>query len=269
MGYANDTGYTPATFEDIMSAIRVGINAQFGTSYTVETFVGTGYYKYMYAPVQRLLENEVKTSEIFLKLQGYFAAINARISRPVNTNPGLIERIGLEGYPVSVKPPTNVDAGKLFICVDVDETADDYAAQKLLINTVIKDSTVAGVVTQGAQVNTIVLTNGQAFDFKFALPDRVEPLIRLTTVLSENNQVVVGSPDDVRIKLFANIMTRYSLGKNFEPERYFSLVDAPWAESVLLEYSTDGGATWSNDTFEANYDDLFVVKLENIEIVEA
>ena len=270
MGYANETGYIPATFVDIMTGIMNGVNAQFGTTYTYETFVGSGFYKFFYALAQELQENEVKTSEIFLKVQGYFAVINARISRPVNTNPGLIEKLGLSGYVASVKKPINADAGKVFVAVNVDETLPDYAARKLAINTVIMNSTVAGVVTQGAQVSTIVLSNGQAFDFKFDLPDRKTPLLRLTLTLSDNNQVVVGSPDDVRIKLFENIMTRYSLGKNFEPERYFNVEeDAPWAESVLLEYSLDSGATWTDDTFVALYDDLFVIKLENIDIIEA
>jgi len=48
------------------------VNTQFGQSYTMDTFIGTNLYKYFYALAQLLQENEVKTSEIFLKLQQYF-----------------------------------------------------------------------------------------------------------------------------------------------------------------------------------------------------
>lgn len=270
MSFASESGYTPVSIETMMLAVMEGVNDEFGTTYTAETFIGTNFYKYFYALIQRLQENEVKTSEIFLKLQDYFAVTNERIARPVVTSPGLVEKLDAEGYVASVKPPEVADAGKLYICVDTDGGAAGYAAVKLAINTIIKDSTAAGVVTQGAQSSTIVLSNGQSFDFKFALPNRIDVLLKLTTTLSENNQVVVGNPDDVKQALLDNIEARYKLGKNFEPQRYFNVLDdAPWAESVLLEWSDDDGANWHSTVYEADFDDVFTILLENIELIEA
>ena len=266
MGFALDSGYTPADVETLMLAVMANINTQFGTAYTYETFVGTNFYKYFYALIQELQKSEVKTSEIFLKLQQYFTITNEAISRPVVTNPGLIEKFSDEGFVASVKKPIDADAGKCYICVDTDELDPDYEDVKLEICTIIKDSVVAGVVTQGAQVEAIVLSNGQSFDFKFDLPDRIEPDLKLTIALSENNEVLVLSPEDVKIKLLANIASRYSLGRNFEPQRYFSIVDAPWAQSVLLEY--DIGSGFVSTVYDAAYDDLFVIKLENITLIE-
>lgn len=268
MGYAQDTGYTPATIEEIMETLMEGINAQFGTSYTYESFVGTGYYKTFYSLAQKLQENEVKTSEIFAKLQQYFVTTNELISRPVVTNPGILDKMAVEGYVASVKPMIDADAGKIHICVDTDETADDYAETKLAICTLISQITVAGAVTQGSEVETIVLSNGQSFDFKFNLPTRIPILLRLTITLSDNNQVVIGNPDDVRLALFNNINARYRLGKNFEPERYFGIVDAPWAESVLLEWSIDNGANWEDEVFVSEYNELYTFGLDDIELVE-
>jgi hypothetical protein len=269
MGYANESGYTPQTINEIMLGIMANINTQFGTSYTEENFVGTNFYKYFYALAQRMQDNEVKTSEIFAKLQQYFDITNERISRPVVTNPGLLEKLEDEGYIASVKKPIDADAGKVFVCVDTDETADDYEDVKLAICTLIKDSTAAGVVSQGTESEAIVLSNGQSFDFKFNLPDRIPVLLRLTVTLSENNQVVVGDPDEVKLALLANINARYRLGKNFEPQKYFSILDAPWASQVLLEWSDDDGATYQSTIFDADYDELFDIDLENIELVEA
>lgn len=267
MGFAQESGYTPTTIQTMMISVMNNVNTQFGTAYTEETFLGTNFYKYFYALIQKLQENEVKTSEIFTKLMDYFAVTNERISRPAVTAPGLIEKLAGEGYTASVKAPIDADAGKAYICVDVDETADDYADTKLEINTLIMESVAAGVVTQGTESSSIVLSNGQAFDFKYDLPDREEPDLRLTITLSENNQFVVKSPEEVKQILMDNIAAKYALGKNFEPQRYFTIIDAPWAESVLLEYDIGGG--FVSAVFDAAYDDLFVIDLANITLIEA
>jgi hypothetical protein len=145
----------------------------------------------------------------------------------------------------------------------------DYAATKAALGLLISQITVGGAVTQGLEVVTIVLSNGQSFDFKYWLPNRIAVLLRLTTTLSENNEVVIGSPDDVKLALLANIEARYRLGKNFEPQRYYQVSDAPWASQVLLEWSIDNGATYFSTIYDAAFDALFDVKLENITLVEA
>lgn len=261
-----------------MDVVMGNVNTQFGTTYTTETFIGTNLYKFYYALIQRLQENEVKTSEIFLKLQQFIALTNERIQRPVVTPPGLIENFEAEGFKCSVKPMIDADAGKIYVCVDNPqedpsddwENAAEYADEKLVACTLIKDSVAAGVVSQGSETETIVLTNGQSFDFKFNLPNRIDVLLRLTVALSENNQVVIDDPDTQKQRLLDNINARYALGKNFEPQKYFDINDdAPWAESVLLEWSDDAGANWHDTVYDADYDDLFKVLLENIELVES
>jgi hypothetical protein len=268
MSFSEETGYTPKSFNTLMSEVRQGVNAQFGTSYTAGNFVGTNFYKYFYSLMQKLQESEIRTSEIFLKLQEYISVTNERISRPVVTPMGLIDKLESIGFTASVKPPLEADAGKLFLCVDVDSEDEDYGDLKLQICNTLKDSVVGGIVTQGTEVESLVLSNGQSFDYKFNLPDRILPLIRLTITLSENNQVLIKSPEDVRDILRANIAARYRLGRNFEPQRYFSTIDAPWASKVLLEYSLDDGATYESDIYDSEYDELFDVRLENIVVIE-
>jgi len=268
MGFAQDQGYIPQTIAEIMEAVRVNINAQFGTTYIAENFVGTNWYKYFYSMAQRMQENEVKTSEIFLKMQEYFTVTNERVLRPNTTNPGIVDYLASYGFLASTKKPINDDAGKLFVCVDVDETADDYADTKETIGNLIKNCCVAGVVSQGTEEVTITLDNSQSFDFKFNLPDRIPVLLKLTITLSDNNLFAVSDPLVVRQALFDNIEAKYKLGKNFEPQRYFSVVDAPWASQVLLEYSVDDGENYSSAIFESDYDELFTFDIEDITIVE-
>lgn len=268
MSFAQETGYVPVPIEDIMESIMEGINTQFGTTYTIETFVGTNFYKYFYALAQRIQENEVKASEIFTHLQDYFDFTNETILRPKVTPNGLIDTFAAEGWTVSVKEVIEAEAGQCFICVDVDEEGDDYAAEKLEICTLIKDNVAAGIITMGTETEALTLTNGQEFDFSFNLPDRVEVWLRLTVTLSRNNQVAILTPEEQKQALIDNIASLYALGKDFEPERYFTTADAPWASDILLEYSVDEGSNWETEVFESEYDDLFVVLLENITLIE-
>lgn len=266
MSFTQDAGYLPSTIADLMALVREGVNEQFGTTYDEETFLGTNFYKYFYALVQRLQANEVKTSEIVLKLQQYFAVTNEEIQRPNTTHPGLVEYFYANGgYRASTKKPEDADAGKLYVCVDTDEGADDYAETKFAICNLVKTCCVAGVISQGSEVETITLANGQSFDFKFALPNRTPIVLKLTITLSDNNQFTIAPDEEVIQKLYDNINARYKLGLDFEPQRYFSILDAPWASNVLLEYDTGGGFT--SDVFSADFDDLLTFDIGDITLV--
>lgn len=269
MGWAKDTGYVPMTVDEILSSIRVNINGTFLTSYTVENFPGSNHYKFAYALAQEIAKGEVLTSEIFFKVQNYFVSMNSRIARPVVTDPGTLEALLALGYMASIKKMVLLDAGKRSVCVLLDPDDPDFAAKKLAIATKIFECTAGGVILQGDQVETIVISNGQSMDSRFVLPDIQEPLLRLTITISENNQQFIQSPEWVRARLMANIAARYRLGLNFEPEKYFTFEDAPWASEILLEYSLDGGSTWLSAVFDAAYDDLFEIDLANITIIEA
>lgn len=267
MSFSEEQGYLPATISGLMSLVRAGVNEQFGTTYTDDTFLGTNFYKFFYALIQRLQENEVKTSEIVLKLQQYFEVTNEMITRPNTTNPGVVDYLTAAGYVASVKKPIDADAGKAYICVDLDDAADDYDDKKFEVCDLISKSIVAGVITQGTEEEFITLSNLQSFPFKFNLPTRIPVLLRLTLTLSDNNQSVILSDEEVAQKLFDNITARYRLGLSFEPQRYFSVLDAPWAASVLLEYSSDAGGTWDDVPYDADYDELFEFELEDITVV--
>lgn len=269
MGFSQENGYIPSSIQEIMNAVMRGVNTRFGTSYTAETFVGTNWYKYFYSLAQKYQESEVKTAEIFLKIQEYFIDTNEKISRPNTTHPGIFDYFQSKGYFISTKPPDDADAGKVFICVDVDHEADDYAETKALLCSYVKDCVVAGVISQGTEESDIILENGQSFTFKYNLPTEIPILLKLTITLSENNEFSIASPEESALKLYQNITAKYKLGKNFEPQKYFTVLDAPWASQVLLEYSDDDGETWASSVYDADYDEVLTFDLADIEIVEA
>lgn len=390
MSFASETGYIPVSIGQLMAVVRENVNAQFGTEYDETTFLGTNFYKYFYALIQRLQSNEVKTSEIFQRLQEYFNVTNEKLARPNTTAPGIFDYFASKGYFVSIKPPIDADAGKLFICVDVEDnhargvveitdytklvsgtddaitvgataftaqagaatpgtgtfqaaTSNDATAASLALqinahatagalveawavgakvyiralavgtsgNSIalsytdndtnvgatvsganlsggvalgdddedyddvkeelcgyVRDCAVGGIVSQGTEEEEITLSNNQAFTFKFNLPDKIPVLLRLTLTLSENNQFSIQSPDWIKERLMANIAERYKLGMNFEPQRYFSVIDAPWAGQILLEWSDDDGGNWHDEIYDADYDEVFSFDVGDISIVE-
>lgn len=267
MGFAQDTGYIPTSLEEIISFIREGVNTQFSATYTEETFLGTNWYKYAYQIAQRVQQGEVKTSEIFQKLQLYISLTNERIQRPSVSFPGLLESFDSQGFIVAVKPPEEADAGKIFICVQLDPDADDYEDKKLEAANLIKDFVAAGMVTMGSEVTPITLSNGQEFDFKFNLPVLTPILLRLTATKSRNQVLTVPADEIIRQQIFDNVNARYRLGWDFEPERYYSVSDALWANDVTLEWSDDDGANWHPEVFEAEYTDLYTFELGDIAVV--
>ncbi len=267
MSFAQDNGYTPATFDEIMSEVREGINAQFGTTYNETDFVGTNWYKFAYAIVQKIQLGEIKTSEIFQKLQQYIELTNERIQRPSVSFPGLVDSFTDNGYVASVKPMEEADAGKVSICLDLDPLAPGFAAEKLAVCTLIKDFVAAGIVTLGDQSETIVLSNGQSFDFKFTCRVETPILLRLTATQSRNQLVALPTDEDIRAEIFNNINARYRLGWDFEPERYFGVSDALWANDVTLEWSDDGGSNYFDTVYEAEFTDKLTFALEDISVV--
>jgi len=269
MGFALESGYTPVTIDEIISFFRVGINAQFNTSYTVDSFIGTNHYKWFYPIAQRVSEGEIKTSEIFTKLQNYFRITNEKMARPNTTGPGIIDYFAERGFSISVKPMIEAEAGELRVAVNLDDGADDYAEKKTEFCNILKTCVVGGVVTIGDESETVVLSNDQSFDFNFNLATKIPILLKLTLTLSENNQFSVLTPEETSALLFSNINDRYRFGLNFEPQRYFSVIDAPWAASVLLEYSIDDGGNWLTAVADLEYDELYTFALADISVVEA
>ena len=54
-------GYVPSSFDDILERLIVRVNAEFGTEYTRQTFIGTNFYKCFYPIIQEFISAEAAT----------------------------------------------------------------------------------------------------------------------------------------------------------------------------------------------------------------
>ena len=269
MAYTDENGFIPDTMEDLINDFMNGINTKFGTSYTLDTFVGSNFYKYFYVIAQQIIDNEIVFAQAFQKLQDYIRSTNETISIAKTPLDGLIKVFADAGYQISIEPMTALNAGTLGVCVDVDDEATDYADMKLEILTMLKDYTVAGIFFSGTETGDIALTNGQSFEFGFDLPtEYASTELQLTITLSQNVNIVPDSESEIKTKLLANLANRYSIGRDFEPDRYFDiLTDAPYASSVLLKWRKTSGDSFSGAVYSANYKDVFRFDASRISVV--
>ncbi|MDR0676047.1 MAG: hypothetical protein LBF97_03285 [Elusimicrobiota bacterium] len=269
MAYTKENGYIPTTFDDIMIKLMQGINSQFNTNYTIETFQGTNFYKYFYALAQLLAQDEIDTSLIFERYKDYIRTTNEKIAIPKTPIIGLIDTFDKNGIKISVRKVTTDNAGRLAVCALLDASASDYQQKKQLVLEILAQYTVAGLFYDGTETGSITLSNNQVFDFAFYLPNYFSTNLKLTINLSHNTQLISESIDVIQKTLLNNIAANYSLGVDFEPEKYFTISrDANYASKVLLEYSNSKTSNvFVSSIYTASFQDFFTFDQQNVEVI--
>ena len=133
-------GYNPRDFDSIVSEFRQSINREYGQNLTAEQFEGSNWYKLIYSASQLIETVEGNISELSNKMIDYIRKVNEDIQLPKSSIDGIQEHLFNDlGLISSVKPSTASDAGKLYIAVDVDNTASDYADKKQQILEKLKE----------------------------------------------------------------------------------------------------------------------------------
>lgn len=269
MPFTTENNYVPETFNDLMTRFMQGVNSQFGTSYTQESFVGTGWYKFFYPIAQNILTVENLFAQTYAKLQDYIRTTNEAIAIPKTPREGLIKTFADRGFVISIEPQTLANAGTLGVCVDVDPAAAGFTQTKQTILDILKEYTVAGLYYNGNQTGTSRLSNGQDFTFAFYTPTRRDLYLKLNVQLSQNTSIVADDRNTIKSKLLANLSALYQLGNNFEPDKYFTISrDAPYASKITLSYSFTGNeGSYETDVYQANFKDLFEFTDAHIEVV--
>jgi len=247
MAWNLTNGYQPRTFAEILQAFTDEVNAQFGTTYDTTTIVGTEFYKFFYAGAQLVMQSEAQTAEISAKMIDYIRTANENINLPKSTidgfTQGLLDELELNSTIKDIT--TSGEAGYMFLVVDVDDGAVDYATTKQAIIDRMALWLTAGLFYNGTEIGTKTALNGQTFTYKYALPTAVDVLVRITVTVSANAKTPILNENQIRDIFDANFASLYRLGLNFEPEKYLEIArDLPFASDILLEYSEDAGANW-------------------------
>lgn len=258
-------GYNPRDFDSIVSEFREAINSEYGLKMTAEQFKGSNWYKLIYSASQLIETVEGNISELSNKMIDYIRKTNEDIQLPKSTIDGLQEHLLSDlGLISSVKPSTASDAGKLYIAVDVDNTASDYTEKKQNILKSLKKYCTAGLYFTGSERGDLVASNGQSFTFGYDLPEIVNMQVRITVTISDSTTSVILNSAQIKSIFEENFKKMYRLGFDFEGDRYLDIRnDLPFASKILIEWSTNG-TSWSSGIWQSAYNQKVI--LENVTV---
>ena len=268
-------GYTKQTFNELLATLTQAVNEQFGTNYTVDSIVGSNHFKSFYGGLQLVMESENKINDLQVKVVDYIRTINESISAPISSVDGTIkyfkDNLGLD---VSLRPITDVSlAGQPAIAVDIDPSASDFNSRKQQIFDALRISQTEGLYwynpSTEAKTNEYrgesSALNGQAFPYAFFTPVAFPMYVKITITRSRDNLAYQLNTAQIEQLFRMNFASRYSLGRDFEGERYLSICDVPSAADVKVEWSTDN-ASWTEGVREMEFDSK--ISIAGITVVE-
>lgn len=267
MSYNVTNGYAPRDYETILAECVEVVNQEFGTNYTIQSFVGTNLWKFLYTTIQGLMTVENNIAELGVKIQDYIRTQNEELIIPRSSPDGIMQIIQDElGLVSSIKPvDTALNAGLIYLAVDIDNTSDDYADRKQQILNILHENMGAGLFYQGTETGTVTASNGQSFNYAYSLPTEVPLYIKIKVTVSENTTLFVETPTAIKAKFLNNFASKYRLGYDFEPQTYLCKEDLPFAGAIEIKYSTDN-EEFKTIILESAYNEKFTIDENNVEV---
>ena len=269
MSYSVLNGYAPRDYNTILRECVDIVNQQFNTSYTPQSFTGTNMWKFLYTFIQEVMQAENKAAEIEEKLEDYIRTQNEKLLIHRSSVSGFMQATEQElGLISSIKPiESAAEAGKPEICVDVDETAENYAETKQKIFDLMHECLTAGLFYQGDQTGTVTAENGQQFNYAFSLPTKTPLKIKIEIKVSDNNNYYIDTALEVKEKFLKNFNAMYRLGYDFEPQQYLTIErDLNFAGEIKTTWSTNNGTSWSGEILQGVFDEKLTISADNVEV---
>lgn len=266
MTYTVTNGYSPRSYETILTECVQVVNEQFGTNYTNQTFTGTNLWKYLYATIQGLMTVENNIAELGVKLQDYIRTQNEELIIPTSSENGFTALLEREmGLIASFKPTeSSSDAGQIHLAIDIDNTAEDYAEKKQQIFNLMAEHLGAGLFYNGTEQGTVTELNGQSFNYAFYLPTETNLKVKIQVRVSENTNLFVETTNKIKEKFLANFAKAYRLGYDFEPQIYLCKDDLPFASEIKITYQSNG--SYSGEVLNSAYDEKIIITENNVEV---
>lgn len=269
-------GFEKQSFDDILAIMTDAINQQFNTDYTPDTIVGSNHFKFFYGGLQLRMECDNKIAELGNKIIDYIRTTNESISQPVSSPDGTIKYFKDNlGLTISLKPITQPsEAGMPAVCVDIDPTSDTFNSVKQQIFDALRITQTEGLYWFNPSTSPSAreyrgessALNGQALPYSFWTPEESTMDVKITVTRSRESLAYQLNTAQIEELFINNFNARYSLGKDFEGSVYLNVNDIKGASEVLVEWSTDGGSSWSSGVRDMNFDQK--IALGNITIVE-
>lgn len=262
-------GFEKQSFDDILQILTDAINQQFNTDYTVDTIVGSNHFKFFYGGLQLRMECDNKIAELGNKIVDYIRTTNESIAQPVSSPDGTIryfkENLGLT---VSLKPITDpTDAGKPAVCVDIDPTETTFESVKQQIFDALRLTQTEGLYWFNPSTSPSdreyrgesSALNGQALPYCFFVPEESTMDVKITVTRSRESLAYQLNTAQIEELFVKNFNAQYSLGKDFEGSVYLNVNDIRGASEVLVEWSINGGSSWSSGIRDMDFDQKIIL----------
>lgn len=268
MSFSVINGYTKQTFNELLDALTANVNAQFNTNYTRDTIVGSNHFKSFYAGIQIIMSAENKINELGNKIIDYIRTVNESIAAPSSSPDGTVAYFKRElGFDVSLRAITDVSlAGKPAIAVDIDPSRDDFDSVKQQIFDALRLTQTEGLYwynpdttpAENEHRGESSALNGQAFPYCFFTPRETKLDVRIIVTRSRDNLSYQQNASDIENLFRANFANKYTIGRDFEGERYLSVCNVASAANIVVQWSKNGD-NWSDTVLESAFDEKFIL----------
>jgi hypothetical protein len=268
------SNYIPEDFNTILQRGIDYTNEQLGTKYTLTTVEGAEPYLMLYNGTQEVMNVQNALSLLADFLKRYIGEKNLKINQPRNSVPGFIAYVAsadadLGGIKGNFRVATVDTAGHLAfspdIYIDAGDVYNGITEEKIdtLANWQPKmfkalSYLVGGNVFDGETMGTVEIA-GQEYPVAYSTLTRTAIKLRATITADRNNASPRDTDDAITVKMKANYETKYYVGNVFYPQQILAVADLAWASNVLVEYSTDGGTSWSSTPANLAYNVKYIL----------
>lgn len=262
MGWTTQ-GFQPDNFDEIMRVYydKFVASSDEYKDITFDKFKGSEEYRHFYAAVQVDMTLQLMFSGIGGKIADYMREINYKIGKPTTTHTeivgGLVRDFDfIKAASMASQTEANRGTTELYLAYTVPDdqiTASmnaDIAAYLSQYNIVGGNVMINGSQGTKFEIST-PLENNQSWIYRWNTGTSADLKFRFNIWISRSASDAGHTVQEI-IKIIGDkFASRYSMGSDIEPEKYWNLDEFEWAGDALLEYTTDGGSTWTDAILQA------------------
>ncbi|EPW7384773.1 TPA: hypothetical protein ACMD15_003432 [Vibrio cholerae] len=258
--WSSSSGWQPVSIDQAINSYYEAFKMNGYRDLSYSQFVDSREYEVSYMGAQ--IDHQISSmfGEVIQRLKVFIRDTNEKIMNPTTTANAIMSGINdTFGFRCSVKEMTAEDAGKIHIAIDHGDISKKPELRYEIARFLEKQCVVGGIVTVGDIEQTIVLGSGGVEIYRWTANKDTLINWRVKITISRNSTSPLDTVEEVIKKFFDNWKNLYWIGMDVEPESYLNIFrDCPYASSILLEYSVDGGESWSNEVIKSKYDVKYI-----------
>ena len=260
MKYDNSSGIQVDTVQSIIQKALDIYNANENKNLTMKAFELTEFYRVVVIVAQLLVQTQTKTASMYDQIIDYIHNNQMAIESPSNTIAGITPAIYKKfGFDSSLKPSSEADAGKVYLAIDYQPTAD---INLKIANFILDKLLGAGIYTIGDIQQPVSIDDSNEIIISWTNAKVQDLHFKINLKISRNRNTSVPDKDLIKSRFLNNFEEIYSIGQDIEPERYLDMQqDIPFASEYEILYSLDG-ENWQSGVLNSDFDNKYIAQLD-------